>query len=170
MDAANLFETRTTARLLRAEFGVAGVACAVLMAMHWDAVNWLHAALLFGYIDLIGYLPGALAYRRSQGRPLPRRYYVLYNVAHSFLTAAVVAAAWALVVGPEWALLAIPVHLCGDRSLFGNFMKPFAVEFEPAPHPAYAQLRRALAEPVRTPTSSTAPVRVPAGGRTELAA
>ena len=35
-------------------------------------------------------------------------------------------ALWVLVFGWEWALLAIPIHLFGDRSLFGNTLKPFA--------------------------------------------
>ena len=34
------------------------------------------------------------------------------------------------------ALLVLPIHLFGDRALFGNFAKSFTVSFEPVPHPA----------------------------------
>jgi hypothetical protein len=95
---------------------------------------------LFGYIDVLGYFPGAVAWRRAAGGPVPRRYYVLYNVMHSLVTAAAVAGAWCLVIGPEWALLALPLHLCGDRALFGNFLKPFGLSFEPVTSPAYKEL------------------------------
>ena len=47
---------------------------------------------------------------------------------------------WCLLVRPEWALLALPIHLCGDRAIFGNFLKPFGLSFEPVAHPAYKEL------------------------------
>ena len=59
---------------------------------------------------------------------------------HSLLSATAVAAAWCLLVRPEWALLALPIHLCGDRAVFGNFLKPFGLSFEPVTHPAYQEL------------------------------
>jgi hypothetical protein len=58
---------------------------------------------------------------------------------HSLVTAAAVAGAWCLTAGPEWALLALPLHLCGDRALFGNFLKPFGLSFEPVAHPLYQE-------------------------------
>lgn len=142
MDHANRFESRTTYRLLRAEYGVALIACGGLLVTHWHAVRVLPAILLFAYIDLIGYLPGALAFRRAGGRRVGRPYYVLYNTMHSFLTQAAVAGLWALLVRPEWALLVLPVHLCGDRAIFGNFLKPFGVPFEPVPVPAFQEFSR----------------------------
>ncbi len=51
---------------------------------------------------------------------------------------------WVLAFGWEWALLAIPIHLLGDRALFGNALKPFSVPFEPEAHPAFARLDREL--------------------------
>jgi hypothetical protein len=141
MDSANLFETRTTYWLLRLEFAAALVVCSVLLLLHARQANWWHAALLFAYIDVIGYLPGAVAYHRSRTKRISRVYYVLYNTMHSFLSAGAVALLWAALFGWEWALLALPIHLCGDRSLFGNFMKPFTVRFEPVSHPAYLRLR-----------------------------
>jgi hypothetical protein len=51
-------------------------------------------------------------------------------------------------VRPEWALLAIPLHLGGDRSLFGNFLKPFSVPFEPdQAHPEWERVKAQLKEP-----------------------
>jgi len=41
-------------------------------------------------------------------------------------------ALWALAIGgAEWAMLAVPIHLSGDRGLLGNFSKPASLLFEP---------------------------------------
>lgn len=133
MDAVNRFDTTTTYRLIRLEYLVGLVACLVLFVLHIDEVRWLPAVGLFVYIDLIGYIPGAIAYHRSAAKRISKVYYVLYNTTHSLATQAVVIVLWALLIGWEWALLAIPIHLFGDRALFGNFLKPFTVPFEPAP-------------------------------------
>ena len=147
MDQANLFETPTTNRLLRLEFGLGAAASAALMLANAKKLRWKSALALFAYPDLIGYVPGAIAYRRSRDGRIHKAYYVLYNTAHSFLTGAALAAVWARLVGREWALLVIPMHLAGDRALFGNFMKPFSVDFEPKAHPAYARVRHLLETP-----------------------
>jgi hypothetical protein len=148
MDSHNLFLTPVTYRLLRLEYLAALVGAAVLLLLHFDEVRWPAFVLLFVYIDAIGYLPGHLAWRRNGGR-VPRAYYVLYNAMHSLLTAGLVAGVWCLTFGPEWALLALPLHLCGDRALFGNFLKPFGFAFEPATHPAYDTLRSSYDHPDR---------------------
>ena len=139
MDSHNLFLTRTTCRLLRAEYGAALIAAVVVALIHLGQIRWPVFVGMFGYIDLIGYLPGAVAYRRAPGGDIRRGFYVLYNSMHSFLSAGVVAGAWCLLVRPEWALLALPIHLCGDRAIFGNFLKPFGLSFEPVTHPAYQE-------------------------------
>ncbi|MFE9632385.1 hypothetical protein [Streptomyces sp. NPDC006463] len=145
MDPVNRFETPVTFRLLRTEFVVGLLLSAGLLIAHWDEVRWPVAVGMFAYIDVIGYLPGALAHRRAKGRPIPRGYYVLYNTMHSWLTAGAVVALWGWLVGWEWALLAVPVHLCGDRGLLGNFFKPFGVAFEPKAHPAFTTFEQAYA-------------------------
>jgi len=147
MDAANTFETPATYRALRAEYGLLAVAAGTMLWRKRRNVRWPAAAALFFYNDLIGYLPGALAYRRSPDGRVPRRYYVAYNAAHSALTASAIAAVWSKKRGPEWALLAIPLHIGLDRGLFGNFMRPFSVAFEPRPHPAWEQVRAQLTTP-----------------------
>jgi hypothetical protein len=139
MDHANRFESRVTYRLLRAEYGVALVVCSALFLWHVTEVRWLPALALFAYIDLIGYIPGAIAYRRARGAQIPKVYYVLYNTMHSFVTQAAVVGAWIYLAGFEWALLAVPIHLCGDRAIFGNFLKPFRVPFEPAVIPEFTE-------------------------------
>jgi uncharacterized membrane protein YvlD (DUF360 family) len=139
MDAHNLFLTKTTYRLLRAEYAAVLVAAIVLAILHLGAINWAVFAGMFVYIDAIGYWPGAVAYRRAKHGPIAKAYYVLYNSTHSMLSAAAVGGLWCLFVRPEWALLALPIHLCGDRAIFGNFFKPFGVSFEPVTHPAYKE-------------------------------
>jgi hypothetical protein len=140
MDAANRFETTTTYRLIRLEY-LAGLGLSLaLFITHIDEVRWLPAVLLFVYIDIIGYIPGAIAYHRSRTKQISKAYYVLYNTMHSLVTQGVVVALWWWLIGPEWALLALPIHLFGDRALFGNFLKPFALDFEPKAHPAFTRL------------------------------
>jgi hypothetical protein len=140
MDSHNLFLTPTTYRWLRGEYAVALIAAVVLALLHFGDVRWPVFVAMFAYIDIIGYLPGAVAFRRAGGAPISRTYYRLYNAMHSMVSAAAVAGVWCLLVRPEWALLALPIHLCGDRAVFGNFLKPFGVSFEPATHPAYKEL------------------------------
>jgi hypothetical protein len=152
LDNRNLFETRTTYRLLRAEYLMGLVVCAVLLVLHSDAIRWWAFAALFVYIDVIGYLPGAIAHRMAQGRAISKRYYVLYNSMHSLLSAALVGLLWTYFVGAEWALLALPLHLFGDRAIFGNFLKPFGVSFEPAVHPAFERFEEDYARTLLPPS------------------
>ena len=59
-------------------------------------------------------------------------------------------ALWAYAHGGfEWAMLAVPIHLSGDRGLFGNTLKPFELSFEPQQHTDETVLR-ALGRPVET--------------------
>ncbi len=143
MDNQNLFETQTTYRLLRLEYVAVLFICLGLAIIHYREMRWWVFILLFSYIDLIGYIPGMIAYRLVKGRPLPKIFYILYNSMHSMLSAMLIALLWAWLIQPEWALLAIPIHLSGDRSIFGNFLKPFHVSFEPVIHPEYERFYHA---------------------------
>lgn len=138
MDSHNRFETKTTANLLRLEWLAGEIACITLALIHIHEIHWPVFIGFFLIIDLIGYIPGAIAYRRSPTHTISKNYYVAYNTMHSLLTGGAMAGLWALAVKPEWALLAVPIHLFGDRSLFGNSLKPFGIEFEPVTHPAFA--------------------------------
>ena len=126
--------------LTRAEYLALMAVSGLLMLLHVRDVSWIRAAIAFAAIDLIGYLPGARAFRRAGGQPISPLYHHLYNVTHNFLTAAVAAAVWALAAGRlEWAMLALPLHLAGDRGIFGNGFKPTELPFEG--HPAVEAVR-----------------------------
>src|SRR3712207_4644145 len=94
MDSHNLFLTRVTYRLVRAEYAVALGVSIVLALLHLGDIRWWAFALLFPYIDVIGYWPGAVAWRVAKKAPISRAYFVLYNVMHSLVSAAAVAGLW----------------------------------------------------------------------------
>jgi hypothetical protein len=145
VDAKNLFETRTTSFLTRLEW-LAGLVLATGAAiLHLSEIRWWLFIGLFVIIDVIGYIPGAIAYRLSSDKRIGRGYYLAYNTMHSLVTWGLFAALWAWLVKPEWALLALPIHLLGDRALFGNSLKPFGVPFEPSAHPAFVAFEREYA-------------------------
>lgn len=142
MDAKNPFETPNTFRLHRSEYLVGFAASTVLLIWHFHQVRWFVALGLFAYIDLIGYIPGAIAFRRAKTGKISKVYYVLYNTMHSMITQAAVVALWGFLVRWEWALLAISWHIFGDRGVFGNFLKPFNMPFEP--HATISGYRRLI--------------------------
>jgi hypothetical protein len=120
--------------LSRLEYLALMAAAGLLMLLHAGDVHWGRAVIAFAAIDLVGYLPGARAFRRAGRGRISPIYHHLYNVTHNFLTAAAVIALWAIVGdGLEWAMLAIPLHLAGDRGIFGNGFKPPALPFEAHP-------------------------------------
>jgi len=161
MDAKNPFESPVTFRLHRAEYLVGFLLSIVFILIHLREIRWIPFVVLFLYIDLIGYIPGAIAFRRSGDGRISRVYYVLYNSMHSLISCGAVAALWIWLVRPEWALLALPFHVLGDRGVFGNFLKTFGRPFEPVDtDPLYATLARALrgrsAQAGRVPAAATA--------------
>jgi hypothetical protein len=131
MDVKNAFETPTTFRLHRAEYLAGFLVTTVLIILHWHQIRWLPAIGLFAYIDLIGYIPGAIAFRRSPSGQISKTYYIMYNIMHSMITQGAVIAIWGFTIGWEWALLAISWHILGDRGIWGNFLKTFSLPFEP---------------------------------------
>lgn len=144
MDSRNLFETPATYRLHRLEYLAAFATLVAIAIIHVHQTRiWVFVGL-FAYIDLIGYIPGAIVAHRRKTGYIPRFYYILYNTMHSFLTEGLIVGLWCLIVRPEWALLAIPIHLFADRGLVGNSLKPFGVPFEPQEHPAYYVVRPLL--------------------------
>jgi hypothetical protein len=115
----------------RAEWIALMLGCGLLVAWHAGDVRWGRFVIAFALIDLVGYLPGARAFHRARGGRIAAIYHHLYNVTHNFLTAGVAVAIWAaLSSGFEWAMLAIPLHLAGDRGIFGNGWKPTDRPFE----------------------------------------
>jgi hypothetical protein len=150
MDKHNLFFTPTTYGFLRLDHLVMLVALSGLVLAHWSEVNWLHFVAAFLWSDLVGTFPGLYwYYARSSGerRRIPKVFYLLYNIGHSFLSIGLVTVLWYLIAGRlEWAMLAMPIHLTGDRSVFGNFYKPFGLAFEPHPHDGFVRFQKAYEE------------------------
>ncbi|AJE85314.1 MULTISPECIES: hypothetical protein [Streptomyces] len=155
MDTKNLFMTPTTAYLVRAEYALGLVVSVVLFFTHLGDINWWAAIGLFVYIDLIGYIPGAIAFQRAGHGDISKGYYLAYNIMHSLVTQGLVTLAWIWLWGPEWALLALPIHLFGDRSLFGNYLKPFGLRFEPETHEAFRRFQREYDSAAAAPAGST---------------
>lgn len=146
MDTQNRFHTDSSFRLVRAEAVLGLLALVYLLLAFASDVNWSRFLVAFALVDLVGYLPGALAFRRALARRRPAdrtapriaaRFHHLYNLTHSFLTCGVVLGLWFVASGDvEWAMLALPLHLLGDRGLFGNTYKPSNLPFEPWPRVA----------------------------------
>jgi hypothetical protein len=141
MDAQNRFHTQMTYALVRVDYLILTGVLIALGLYHVDQIRWGAFVAAFTVIDLVGYLPGAIWYYtrpRAERRGIPRVFHVLYNIAHNFGVNALGAGLWYLLEGRwEWAMLALPIHLCGDRGLTGNIYKAFGLSFEPVRHPAF---------------------------------
>lgn len=154
MDNLNRFHTKTTYWIVRAEHITLLALLSILALMHAPAVSWWRALAAFWIIDVVGYIPGAVAFHRSKDGKLPRFFYHSYNIAHTYLVAGSGVALWAYLHGGlEWAMLAVPIHLSIDRGVFGNTLKPVELSFEPRRHSAEAVLQ-ALGQPVVVPSQA----------------
>jgi hypothetical protein len=146
VDKYNTFHTRTTYALVRLDWGVIMVISFVLLMMNWREVHWWRFTWAFLLPDVIATFPGLyLYYSKPSGtaRSIPLSIHFLYNVGHSFAGVAVLCGLWWMLTGRlEWAMLAFPIHLGGDRSLFGNIYKPFGTAFEPVKHEAYEKFEK----------------------------
>jgi hypothetical protein len=132
MDTKNRYHTDSTYLHERLEQVAVVIICAVLTLMHVHELNWWRFIAAFLIIDLIGYIPGAVAFHRHGGGRIPPVYHYLYNITHSYLTAVLLVGLWAIAIGRfEWAMMAFPIHLSGDRGIFGNIFKPIVLHFEP---------------------------------------
>ena len=149
MDPQNLFHTPVTYRLVRAEYLVGLAVAAVLALIHFGEIRWLavHRAVRLHRRHRLSagrHRPHA----REDGLPAAPLLRALQHDAQpdhrSRRRRPVVPAR-----RPEWALLALPLHLFGDRALFGNFYKSFGIEFEPEAHPDYAAVKPLLDHPRR---------------------
>jgi hypothetical protein len=132
MDPADRPHAQHIGSWVRAEHAILAVTLCALVVVHADEVAWGTFVLAFVLIDLVGYVPGAIAFRRRGGGRIDPIYHHLYNLTHNYLTAGLIAGLWSVVAGGfEWAMLALPIHLSGDRGLFGNGFKPASLPFEP---------------------------------------
>src|SRR4051794_20415609 len=131
MDTKNRLHTTTTYRIIRGEHLAILAVCTLALVWHAPEVNWWRAVCAFWVIDLIGYLPGAVAYRRAPRGQIHPWYHHAYNLTHTYLVTGPCVAAWACLAGEfEWAMLAVPIHLAIDRGVFGNILKPTQLAFE----------------------------------------
>jgi hypothetical protein len=141
MDKYNRFHTPTIYALVRLDWAVIMIAALVPVVMHWREVRWWPFFIAFALPDVIGTFPGLYCYygrRNGAHRSIPSVIHKLYNFGHNFVTVSAFCAIWYLITGHlEWAMLAFPIHLAGDRSVFGNIYKPFGTAFEPEPHEAF---------------------------------
>ena len=132
MDIKNRFHTRSSYTLMRIEHAGVVISCIALAILNFDAVDWLRFAAAFIIIDVVGYFPGAITFRVRGGSTIAPAFHYLYNFSHNYLTWVAIVGIWALQLGGfEWAMLAIPIHLSGDRGIFGNVFKPASLPFEP---------------------------------------
>ena len=143
MDPRNLFLTRGTYNMLRLDHFIVLLGVVTLFLFHLQEVNWWRFAAAFAWPDVVGYLPGLYCYytrREPKHRNVPSIFYTLYNVTHSITVNAGVIAVWYFLTGTwEWAMLALPIHLLGDRSLFGSIYKSSGLSFEPVSHPGFSR-------------------------------
>jgi len=141
MDKHNLFFTRKIYNIVRLEHLLVLGGLSVLVIMHWAEVNWLRFLIAFAWSDVIGTFPGLWCYYKRPATPdrdIPAAFYLAYNFGHSFLVVAVVTGIWYLLAnGFEWAMLAMPIHLLGDRAIFGNIYKSPRLKFEPVPNDSF---------------------------------
>src|ERR1700690_1913233 len=95
MDNLNRFHTRATYWIVRAEHIALLVILTGLLFWRAGEVNWLRAVVAFVLIDVVGYIPGAIVFRRSRHGRISRWYYNAYNIAHTYLVSGAGVALWA---------------------------------------------------------------------------
>jgi hypothetical protein len=134
MDKFNRSHSNGTYWLMRAEHLAVVAVCLLLAMVHIHELRVWYFAAAFAVIDLVGYVPGLVASLRRTRRSIDPMYHYLYNVAHSYLIWGAIILVWSACSGWEWAMLAVPIHLSGDRGIFGNVFKPVDRPFEPIPH------------------------------------
>lgn len=147
MDKHNLFHTPALYSLVRLDWFVVGLVPLLLVIVHFREVHWGAFAWAFAAPDLLGTFPGLYFYygrRSGTRRSIPPLIHKLYNFGHSFATTGVVCLIWYFLNGRqwEWAMLAFPIHLAGDRSIFGNIYKPLGTAFEPVKHDAFRRFEQ----------------------------
>ena len=137
MDKYNRFFTPTLYRMIRTDWAILMLATMIAAALHWREINWWIFMAMFWWIDILGTFPGTFLQKKKPDRKVPEWCILLYNFCHSFTTVGVITAAWYALYGPAWEMLAMPMHLAADRSIFGNIYKRIDPKFEPGPHPAF---------------------------------
>src|ERR1700751_5119505 len=103
MDNANRLPTRNKWPWVRVEQVTITLGLSALVVLQRREVNWERFLVAFGVIDIVGYLPGAIAFRCAKGGTILPIFYRLYNFTHNYLIAIIAAGLWAVAVGHvEW--------------------------------------------------------------------
>src|SRR5262249_56946825 len=95
MDTRNRFHTNETWLWVRAEHLLLIGVLVVLLFLHWQEVSWPRFAAAFLLIDLVGYVPGAVVYRRTRGGRIAPISHHLYNLTHRYVTPGLAVRVWA---------------------------------------------------------------------------
>lgn len=148
MDKHNLFFTRGHYNLERLDWAVIMLIALALLVVHYREVHWWRFTIAFLMPDLIATFPGLYIYyarRSGEHRSVPPIFHKLYNFGHNFAVVTIACGVWWWVTGSlEWAMLAFPLHLGGDRSIFGNIYKPLETSFEAVKHDAFQRFEEEL--------------------------
>lgn len=148
MDGKNRFHTRATYQLMKLDYLVVLALLLGLTAVHWRDIHWGWFLVAFWWIDVVGYIPGALWYylrEKGERRRVPAAFPLAYNFAHNFGVNALVLGVWYVAAGGwDWTMLAQPIHLCIDRGVFGNVYKPLTLSYEPVSHPLFEKFSAEL--------------------------
>ncbi|HVR38681.1 MAG TPA: hypothetical protein VMU84_06270 [Thermoanaerobaculia bacterium] len=143
MDKYNTFHPPKIYALVRFDWFIIAVLPLILVIINHKTVHWGRFTWAFLFPDLIATIPGLYWYygrRSGEHRSIPGIIHKLYNFGHSFAGITLFCAIWWLFTRQlEWAMLAFPIHLAGDRSVFGNIYKPLGTAFEPVKHEAFAR-------------------------------
>lgn len=135
MDKYNTFFTPLLYRLVRLDWLCIMLALITITIINWENVNWWIFFIMFWWIDLIGTVPGMYYLSVNEGtekeKSVPKWCVFIYNICHSFTTVSIITLLWYMTSGPEWAMLAMPIHLAADRCVFGNIYKSFRLKFDP---------------------------------------
>ncbi|SEA40342.1 hypothetical protein SAMN04488051_10362 [Alkalimonas amylolytica] len=128
MDINNKYETVHTHNLVRLEHTALLLVMVWLAYMNYQSINWYLFTALFLSIDIIGFYPGIIYYKFIS-KNVPKLFYAIYNISHSYLTWIVFSLFWLYFYGPDYVLLAPWIHLMADRGLFGNTLKAYHIAF-----------------------------------------
>ena len=110
---------------LRIENLILGSIAFGLSIYYYAGINWWHYIALFALIDVIGYIPGRTWCILNKESVPPKLFYTLYNICHNLVFVSVVSLIYWFFIEKNLAILALFVHLFGDRGVFGNFNKEY---------------------------------------------
>jgi hypothetical protein len=143
MDINNKYETVHTHNLVRFEHSALLLVMAWIAFINYQDINWYLFNALFWGIDLLGFYPGILYYKYIS-KDVPKIFYAIYNISHSYLTWTVFSVIWFYFYGLDYVLLAPWMHLMADRGIFGNTLKAYHIAFNIEKDKNFAEFERTI--------------------------